>query len=79
MLRRYNRLLVACYVVADLFSAAAAFLLAYFIRFDTWFVALAAYRSVRVRSSATVCAPRNISTDNTASDAAGNAHASSRT
>ena len=38
MLRRYNRLLVACYVIADLLSAAAAFLLAYFIRFDSWFV-----------------------------------------
>src|SRR5262245_45721719 len=40
MLRRHNRLLVACYVVADLVSAAAAFLFAYFIRFDTWFVTL---------------------------------------
>ena len=40
MLRRYNRLLVACYVIADLLSAAAAFLLAYFIRFDSWFVEL---------------------------------------
>jgi len=38
VLRRYNRLLVACYVIADLLSAAAAFLLAYFIRFDSWFV-----------------------------------------
>jgi Undecaprenyl-phosphate glucose phosphotransferase len=38
MLRRYNRLLVACYVAADLLSAAAAFLLAYLIRFDSWFV-----------------------------------------
>jgi len=38
MLRRYNRLLVACYVIADLLSAATAFLLAYFIRFDSWFV-----------------------------------------
>src|SRR6185503_21335136 len=37
-LRRYNRLLVACYVAADLLSAAAAFLLAYLIRFDSWFV-----------------------------------------
>jgi Undecaprenyl-phosphate glucose phosphotransferase len=35
MLRRYNRLLVACYVVADCASAAVAFLLAYVIRFDT--------------------------------------------
>jgi len=40
MLRRYNRLLVACYVAADTLSAAAAFLLAYLIRFDTWFVDL---------------------------------------
>ena len=40
MLRRYNRLLVVCYVVADLLSAAAAFLLAYFIRFDSWFAEL---------------------------------------
>ena len=38
MLRRYNRLLVACYVIADLLSAAVAFLLAYFIRFESWFV-----------------------------------------
>src|SRR5262245_51102366 len=40
MLRRFNRLLVACYVTADLLSAAAAFLLAYLIRFDGWFVDL---------------------------------------
>jgi Undecaprenyl-phosphate glucose phosphotransferase len=40
MLRRYNRLLVACYVAADLFSAAAAFLLAYLIRFESWFIEL---------------------------------------
>ena len=40
MLRRYNRLLVALYVVADTLSAAAAFLLAYLIRFDSWFVQL---------------------------------------
>jgi Undecaprenyl-phosphate glucose phosphotransferase len=33
MLRRYNRLLVACYIVADLLSAAAAFLIAYWLRF----------------------------------------------
>jgi hypothetical protein len=33
-----NRLLVACYVAADLLSAAAAFLLAYLIRFDGWFI-----------------------------------------
>ena len=37
MLRRHNRLLVFLYVVADLFSAAAAFLLAYYIRFESWF------------------------------------------
>jgi len=40
MLKRYNRLLVACYVVADLLAAGAAFLLAYFIRFESWFVAI---------------------------------------
>ena len=40
MLRRYNRLLVALYVLADTLSAAAAFLLAYLIRFDSWFVQL---------------------------------------
>src|SRR5690349_4776791 len=40
MLRRFNRLLVACYVTADLLSAAAAFLLAYLIRFDGWFISL---------------------------------------
>ncbi len=40
MLRRFNRLLVACYVTADLLSAAAAFLLAYLIRFDSWFLNL---------------------------------------
>ena len=40
MLRRYNRLLVACYVAADLLSAGAAFLLAYLIRFDSWFLNL---------------------------------------
>jgi FlaA1/EpsC-like NDP-sugar epimerase len=40
MLRRYNRLLVACYVFADLVSAAAAFLLSYYLRFDSWFVEL---------------------------------------
>jgi len=38
MLRRFNRLLVVCYIAADLLSAAAAFLLAYLIRFDGWFV-----------------------------------------
>ena len=40
MLRRYNRLLVASYVVADTLSAAAAFLLAYGIRFESAFVRL---------------------------------------
>jgi Undecaprenyl-phosphate glucose phosphotransferase len=40
MLRRFNRLLVACHVLADTLSAAAAFLLAYLIRFDSWFVDL---------------------------------------
>ena len=40
MLRRHNRLLVFLYVVADLLSAAAAFLLAYYIRFESWFTNL---------------------------------------
>ena len=40
MLRRYNRLLVALYVLADTLAAAAAFLLAYLIRFDSWFMQL---------------------------------------
>jgi hypothetical protein len=35
MLGRYNRLLVACHVVADTFSGALAFVLAYIVRFDT--------------------------------------------
>ena len=35
MLRRYNRLLVAIHVIADLVSAAAAFALAYWLRFDS--------------------------------------------
>jgi len=34
MLKRYNRLLVAIYVVADALSGAAAFLLAYWVRFN---------------------------------------------
>jgi FlaA1/EpsC-like NDP-sugar epimerase len=34
MLRRYNRLLVAIYVVADLCAGAAAFALAYLVRFE---------------------------------------------
>ncbi len=41
MLRRHNRLLVACYIVADTCGAAAAFLLAYLLRFESPFVALA--------------------------------------
>jgi Undecaprenyl-phosphate glucose phosphotransferase len=40
VLRRYNRLLVASHVVADTLAAGAAFLLAYLIRFDSWFVEL---------------------------------------
>jgi Undecaprenyl-phosphate glucose phosphotransferase len=40
MLRRYNRLLVACYVLADAVAAATAFALAYFIRFETVFATL---------------------------------------
>ena len=39
MLRRYNRLLVAIYVVADFFAAILAFILAYIIRFQTGFAA----------------------------------------
>jgi Undecaprenyl-phosphate glucose phosphotransferase len=35
MLRRHNRLLVAIYVLADFLAAAAAFVLAYLIRFET--------------------------------------------
>jgi Undecaprenyl-phosphate glucose phosphotransferase len=37
MLRRYNRLLVAIHVVADAFAAATAFLLAYYLRFESSF------------------------------------------
>ena len=40
MLRRYNRLLVATHVVADAFSAATAFLLAYYVRFESPFARL---------------------------------------
>jgi len=40
MLRRHNRLLVACYILADALSAAAAFLLAYLIRFESLFTEL---------------------------------------
>ncbi len=35
MLKRYNRLLVALYVAADLLAALAAFVLAYLLRFDS--------------------------------------------
>jgi Undecaprenyl-phosphate glucose phosphotransferase len=35
MVKRYNRLLVALYVVADVVLAAAAFMLAFFIRFES--------------------------------------------
>ena len=41
MLRRHNRLLVACYIVADAGSAAVAFLIAYLVRFESPFVAIA--------------------------------------
>ncbi len=40
MLKRYNRLLVAIYVVGDFLSGAAAFLAAYLLRFDTGVVTL---------------------------------------
>ena len=40
MLRRYNRLLVAIHVVADALSAATAFLLAYYVRFESSFAQL---------------------------------------
>ena len=40
MLRRYNRLLVATHIVADAFAAATAFLLAYYVRFESSFVRL---------------------------------------
>ncbi len=38
MMRRYNRLLVAFYVVTDALLGMAAFVIAYLIRFETWFV-----------------------------------------
>jgi Undecaprenyl-phosphate glucose phosphotransferase len=41
MLRRHNRLLVVCYVVADALGAAAAFLLAYLVRFESPFLVVA--------------------------------------
>ena len=40
MLRRYNRLLVATHIVADAFAAATAFLLAYYVRFESSFARL---------------------------------------
>jgi Undecaprenyl-phosphate glucose phosphotransferase len=40
MLKRYNRLLVGLYVASDMASGALAFLLAYFIRFQTGFIAI---------------------------------------
>lgn len=39
MVRRYNRLLVACHVLADAGSGMLAFALAYFIRFETGLIA----------------------------------------
>ena len=38
MVKRYNQLLVACYVVSDMFLASWAFLLAYLIRFESGLV-----------------------------------------
>ena len=35
MVKRHNRLLVACYVLSDAVIGLAAFLLAYLIRFET--------------------------------------------
>jgi Undecaprenyl-phosphate glucose phosphotransferase len=40
MLRRYNRLLVATFVLADLLAATLAFCLSYFVRFNTGLVPL---------------------------------------
>ena len=40
MVKRYNRLLVATHVVADVFSAAGAFGLAYWLRFHSIFLVL---------------------------------------
>jgi Undecaprenyl-phosphate glucose phosphotransferase len=40
MLRRYNRLLVAIYVLADAGAAALAFVLAYYIRFESGFASV---------------------------------------
>ncbi len=40
MMRRYNRLLVAFYVVTDAVLGMAAFVIAYLVRFETWFADL---------------------------------------
>jgi Undecaprenyl-phosphate glucose phosphotransferase len=40
MMRRYNRLLVAFYVLSDALIAMAAFALAYLLRFETWIAGL---------------------------------------
>jgi Undecaprenyl-phosphate glucose phosphotransferase len=40
MMRRYNRLLVAFYIVSDALLAMAAFAIAYLLRFETWIAAL---------------------------------------
>ena len=37
MMRRYNRLLVAFYVITDALLGMAAFIIAYLLRFETWF------------------------------------------
>ena len=36
MMRRYNRLLVAFYVITDALLGMAAFVIAYLLRFETW-------------------------------------------
>ena len=52
MMRRYNRLLVAFYVLTDALLGMGAFALAYFVRFDS---SIASSRSPRAcrRSSST--------------------------
>jgi Undecaprenyl-phosphate glucose phosphotransferase len=40
MMRRYNRLLVAFYILSDALLAMAAFAIAYLLRFETWIAAL---------------------------------------
>jgi Undecaprenyl-phosphate glucose phosphotransferase len=40
MMRRYNRLLVAFYIVSDALLAMAAFAIAYLLRFETWIAVL---------------------------------------